>query len=270
MRKAIKMLSSTFVVVLIMSILTSVTLYANEISVTIDGVQVNFEGQTPTIIDGRTLVPIRGVFEVLGFDVDFDNNTRTAILTGSQSSLYSNYEFRVSIGSSHFELNGQSFPLDVSAQIINGRTMLPIRPLLERIGFSVDWNSATRTVIIESPLSPFAEMSREQMIDTLIGTWTVLESDMPTGHHFSSFTLNAPNLGMGDGEVTIDSNRQRISWLINAYGNLVIIFSDSLEQQINYYAVENLNSDSVTLSHNTFERHVEGLASYRAIYTRVR
>jgi len=255
---------------LVLNLIMPVVLYANEISVTINGHQVDFADQEPVIVDGRTLVPVRGVLEALGFDVDFDNNTRTVVLVGSQGSPYSNYEFRVLIGSSHFELNSQNFQLDVPAQIINGRTMLPIRPLLERIGFSVDWNGATRTVIIESPPSPFAEMTREQMIDNLVGTWAVLESDMPEGHHFSSFTLNAPNIDMGDGEFVTGVNRQRIYWLINAYGDLVIFFPDDLEQRINYYSIVDLSSNSATLSHNTFERHVEGLAPYRAVYTRVR
>ena len=41
------------------------------ISVTIDGERVHFPGQQPVIVDGRTLVPVRGVFEQLGFEVNW-------------------------------------------------------------------------------------------------------------------------------------------------------------------------------------------------------
>ena len=119
------------------------TIYANdEISVTIDGVVVDFEGQPPTIVDGRTLVPVRGVFEALGFEVDWDSDTRTVSLTSDI------YVVLITVDSATFTTNGTSYTLDVPAQIINGRTMLPIRAVLESIGYFVDWDSTTRTVLI--------------------------------------------------------------------------------------------------------------------------
>jgi|GEM_PF-3739103 len=269
MRKIRNILMTALALVLAFSMFTPAGLYADEIRVTVDGVTIDFEGQSPIIVDGRTLVPIRGVFEHLGFDVDFDNSTRTAFLVGSQDSLYSNYEFRVPIGSSYFELNGQSFQLDVPAQIINGRTMLPIRPLLEQIGFGVDWDSDTRTVIIKSLMSPLFGMTHEQITDGLVGTWAALESNMPGGHHFSSFTLNTSSNGMGgDGEVVVDANIQRIYWLVNAYGDLVIFFTDNREEPLNYYKIAELTTDNLTLLHSTFEMYAEGLAPYKVIFTR--
>ena len=272
-----RILSATLVLVLALSLIMPVAAYANEIIVTINGQRVDFADQEPIIMDGSTLVPLRGVFETLGFDVNFDNSTRTAILVGSQGSIYNNYEFRVPIGSSHFELNGQKFQLDVPAQIINGRTMLPMRPLLERVGINVDWNYATRTVIIESESPPYRlpGMTHEQIMDTLIGTWVVLETDMPGGYYFSSFTLNAPDIGDmhlgGDGEVVIGADRQRISWMINVYRDLLISFPDALT----YNSIEDLNADSLTIFHNGFViEFTEGLAPHfaphRAVYTRVR
>jgi len=265
-----RILSAALVLILALSLIMPAAIYAGELSVTIDGQRVDFVDQEPIIVDGRTLVPLRGVFEALGFDVDFDNNTRTAILTGSQGSLYSYYELRVPIGSSYFELNDRSFHLDVPAQIINGRTMLPIRHLLEQIGFNVDWDGATGTVIIVS--CPVYRMSHEEIADSLIGTWIVLESDMLDEYHFSSFTFNAPiaHLG-GDGEVVIGADRQRIDWMINAYRDLLISFPDALT----YNIIEGLNGDSLTLFHNGFViEYVEGLAlhfeQHRAVYTRVR
>ena len=42
------------------------------IRVLIDGVEAKFTDQQPVIVNGRTLVPVRGVFETLGFEVDWD------------------------------------------------------------------------------------------------------------------------------------------------------------------------------------------------------
>ena len=120
------------------------TIQASQVHVTIDGRQVNFTDQGPTIVDGRTLVPVRGVFEELGFEVDWEQDTETARLTRS------GHEVVLTIGSINFITNGESHTLDVPAQIIGGRTMLPIRAVLESVGYSVDWSQATNTVLISS------------------------------------------------------------------------------------------------------------------------
>lgn len=130
--------------VLALAIFAPTTLRANEINVTIDGTSVDFAGQPPVMIQGRTLVPIRGVFESLGFDVDWHQAAQTAILTRAD------YTILITIGSATFTTNGASHDLDVPAQIIGGRTMLPIRAVLESANYAVDWNSVTHTVVIDS------------------------------------------------------------------------------------------------------------------------
>jgi hypothetical protein len=118
----------------------------DEIGVTINGQAVDFPGgQGPVIVGGRTLVPVRGVFETLGFEVGWDNTTRTAIITNAD------YEMRITIDNDVFTVNGISHTLDVPAQLIGGRTMVPIRLPLEAVGFDLDWNGTTRTVLISAP-----------------------------------------------------------------------------------------------------------------------
>jgi len=132
------------------------TIYANDpINVTIDGERVAFSGQGPAIIDGRTLVPVRGVFEALGFGVDWNEAARTATLTSD------GHMVTLTIGSANFTTNGASYALDVPAQIVGGRTMLPIRAVLESVGFQVGWNEASRTVIISSIHIEAADTARE-------------------------------------------------------------------------------------------------------------
>jgi len=123
------------------------TIYASDISVTVEGQRVVFADQNPVIVDGRTLVPVRGVFEVLGFDVNWDDISRTVIFTRDD------YVVTIVVDSGIFNTNGISYILDVPAQIIGGRTMLPIRTVLESIGYSVGWNEASRTVAISTRLA---------------------------------------------------------------------------------------------------------------------
>jgi hypothetical protein len=118
-----------------------------QISVTISGAPVAFPaGVAPVIQDDRTLVPVRGVFEHLGFDVVWepDGLARTVDLVSSTHTL------RLFIDSQTFYVNGAARTLDVAPRIIGGSTMLPLRQPLEAVGLNIGWNPYTRTVLIYS------------------------------------------------------------------------------------------------------------------------
>ena len=141
MKKFITSLALACILVLVPFIL----IHANDtVNVTIDGVQVDFDGQGPVIVDGRTLVPVRGVFEAIGFEVDWNEDTETVILSRAD------FEVIIIIGNNWFTTNGfgASGGLDVPAQIIGGRTLLPIRAVLESVGYDVDWDGETATVAV--------------------------------------------------------------------------------------------------------------------------
>ena len=116
----------------------------NNIIVTINGTAVDFADQQPALVDGRTLVPVRGVFEQLGFEVDWDNENRQAILERDD------YIIIITIDSEVFTTNGVEHRFDVPAQTIGGRTMVPIRFVLESVGYELDWDGDTQTVIIST------------------------------------------------------------------------------------------------------------------------
>jgi len=137
-----RLLTLTLTFIMAMGIIMPARLQANNISVTIDGQQVNFNDQQPVLVDGRTLVPVRGVFEALGFDVGWHQPTQTVTLTNA------GYIVSISVGSQNFTTNGQSYALDVPAQIIGGRTMIPLRAVLESVGYELDWDGASSTVLI--------------------------------------------------------------------------------------------------------------------------
>jgi len=135
-----------------MFIAVPITVNADEIGVRIAGVPVQFSDQGPAIVDGRTLVPIREVFEALSFNVEWRPDTQQIILANEQQFIF----IALTIGSDTFTEergSGVYFPnvhsLDVPAQIINGRTMLPLRAVMESIGWSVLWDPDTRFINLE-------------------------------------------------------------------------------------------------------------------------
>ena len=101
----------------------------------------------PVIKNSRTLLPIRAIIEALGGTVAWDPiahkvtvrlGTRTVVLW---------------IGKSLATVNGVSTPIDatdasVVPEIINSRTMLPLRFVAENLGCTVLWAAATQTITI--------------------------------------------------------------------------------------------------------------------------
>jgi hypothetical protein len=125
-----------------MAMSTTAVQFNNPVNVVINGQQVTFPDASPTIVDGRTLVPIRAVFEALGFVVGWNTDIQTATMTRGSDTIV------MTIGSAVFATNGIAHTLDVPAQIINGSTMVPIRSPLESVGYWVEWDSRSNTVII--------------------------------------------------------------------------------------------------------------------------
>ena len=116
---------------------------AQDISVYVNGQAVIFD-QPPLIIGGRTMVPVRATLEALGATVGWDGETQTveAVRGGVAISLQ--------IGSDVLTRNGESIIIDAPAQIIGGRTLVPIRHVAESFGATVGWDGDTRTVTIDT------------------------------------------------------------------------------------------------------------------------
>lgn len=113
------------------------------ITVTLDGKKIKFD-QPPVIINGRTLVPVRAVFESIGASVGWKAETRTVTIKKGSKSV------NLTIGSNIIKTGDKEIKIDVPAQIINGRTLIPVRAVAEEFQCEVDWDARKKTVIIES------------------------------------------------------------------------------------------------------------------------
>ncbi len=114
------------------------------IHVIYNGKRVSFHSysQNPEILEGRTLVPLRSIFEAMGADVEWDGATSTAIAKRG------NIEVKITIGANVIYKNGEPVPVDVPAQLMNSRTMVPARVIAETFGADVQWNDNGRVVLI--------------------------------------------------------------------------------------------------------------------------
>lgn len=97
----------------------------------------------PVIENGSTLVPMRFLFEQMGADVEWNQETQTATATMNNTAV------AFSINDTNAEVNGTVTTMDVPARLINDKTMVPLRFLSENMGYTVTWDEATRTAVIE-------------------------------------------------------------------------------------------------------------------------
>lgn len=134
----------SFVLVVMMSITMFVPAFANgEISVYLDNEKIQFD-VAPLLVNGRTMVPMRAIFEKLGAVVYWDDNTRTAIAQKG------NVNVSIAIDDITLYKNGEPIVLDVPAQLNGGRTLVPLRAVSEAFECDVQWNGDTQTVNISS------------------------------------------------------------------------------------------------------------------------
>lgn len=135
----------------------------DDIAVQFNGKYMNFD-VPPLIINSRTMVPMRAIFEALGCTVSWDGTTQTAtgIRNGTAVSL--------TIGSDMGKVNGKGVALDAPAALINGRTMIPLRFVSEALGALVNWEAETSTVRILAKIPSVAYFLRPESFETL-GTW---------------------------------------------------------------------------------------------------
>ena len=124
------------------------TAQKTEIKLTIGKAEIEANGKAQAldvpaqIIESRTMVPLRAIFEALGASVEWDDATKTV------TSVKGDTTVKLTIGQASINVNGEDKALDVPAQIVDSRTLVPVRAIAESFGCDVAWDDATKTVTI--------------------------------------------------------------------------------------------------------------------------
>lgn len=122
--------------------------------VILDGTTLSFD-VPPTIENGRTLVPLRAIFEAMGAKVSWDDATMTVTAIRGSTTVV------LRIESLAPTINGIVKPIDVAGKIVNARTLAPLRFICEAFGGTVDWIGDTQTASIKSADSSQAPSSAQ-------------------------------------------------------------------------------------------------------------
>jgi len=113
------------------------------ITVLLDGKGIVFD-VLPVKDNDRVIVPIRAIAEALGAQVKWNKETSTAEIVKEGKKI------TLKIGNNIMQVDDREVVLDVAAQIIDGRTMVPVRAVSEAFEAQVDWNNQFQQVVIKT------------------------------------------------------------------------------------------------------------------------
>lgn len=122
-----------------------ISAFGSGVKVIIDNITVNFdESSGSPFVDQayRTQVPLRKTMEMFGAQVAWDQENQVAIVEKD------NIVVMVPIGVNYIIKDGDIIDTDTAAIVLDGRTYLPIRAVLEAFNAKVSWSDEAQTVVI--------------------------------------------------------------------------------------------------------------------------
>ncbi len=114
-----------------------------EIRIYVNGHHLPMEME-PVIENGRTLVPVRKVFQIFGAEIFWDGENR--IVTGE----FPETTIRLQIDNDRAFVDEEEHILQVSARIIQDRSYVPVRFIAESLGAEVGWDGENQIVHLDS------------------------------------------------------------------------------------------------------------------------
>ena len=116
----------------------------------------------PIIENGRTLVPLRAIFETMGCAVYYSVDDGKQIVFAHRA----NDNLLLTIGENKMYFNNDEKELDVPAKIKDSRTLVPLRAISEAFECEVHWDGDAKTINIYSQASAYVN-SIEKLSETI-------------------------------------------------------------------------------------------------------
>lgn len=143
-------------IILCLTMLSGLSAYAkdSEITVELDGEKIEFD-VNPEVVNGRTMVPLRKIFEKIGALVKWNDDTQTVSARKNSKTItltVDSDELNIDKGKTDDDGNPvvETVLLDTPPYVVSGRTLVPARAIAESFGFNVEWDEKNNKVIISS------------------------------------------------------------------------------------------------------------------------
>ncbi len=151
MKKTIRMIIAALLIVVSIS---SISFADETVKVFVDDTQIKFD-VNPRLIGGRTMVPLRAIFEALGATVEWDDATKTVTAYNEA------YLVKATIGQTTMTVNNQPKEMDIAPMVIDNRTLVPARFVAEAFNCNVEWDGDTKTVDITTKKIDYKELEKD-------------------------------------------------------------------------------------------------------------
>ena len=123
----------------------SVLAQNQKVTVRLNGTELSLPAE-PFIENDRTLVPLRGVFESVGANVLWDQDTQSIFISKNMDDGMK--AIVMQIGNADVFVGEEKRTLDTAPQIVGDSTFVPLRFVIDELGETVEWDQNTYTVDI--------------------------------------------------------------------------------------------------------------------------
>ena len=164
-----KLISILVILALICTMTVSFAAEDGAIQVTVDDALIEFD-VPPTSENGRTLVPMRYIFEALGADVEWVQQESKAVAVKGDITV------EIGVDKNVMLRNSKEITLDVPAKAIDGRILVPVRAVAEAFDAKVDWVAQENLVKIVSA-EKMAEAEQENVVEYSWDTLSPKDTD---------------------------------------------------------------------------------------------
>ena len=103
-------------------------------------------GTAPTVVNGSTMIPIRGLAEAMGYEVSWQGENMTVRLEKAGSKI------KMQVDDDRAYMNNIRYNMQEPPIIINGSALIPVRMFASLAGYDVEWIADTQTVHIGNDL----------------------------------------------------------------------------------------------------------------------
>lgn len=197
----------------------------------------------PVVENGRTLVPVRVIFEALGAQITYDTATDTVIATRGTTVI------KLKIGGNALK-NGQPVNLDVPAKIVSGRTLVPIRFISESLGATVNYDDAAQTIKISSSGAPSEPEVIFLQVDPSVFSLEVYDEYGNALGLGSGFVIDSTGKAVTNYHVIYKAYSARAKFTDGRIVNINKILYSNKERDVAIIQLESNNYASLTLGNS--------------------
>lgn len=259
-----KWISTALIAAMLCTAGGAVSAQGNQVGVMIDGAVMQFE-QPAVIINSKTMVPLRAIFEELDAEITWDGATQTVTAVRKLDDDTTT-TIKLVIGSKIAYRNGHKIELEQAPVIVNSRTMVPVRFVAEALNANVKWDGATRTVAITkfSPLIFAVEKGRVEDVKRLLAEGIDVNLQDDHGDTALSTAVGEQSLEMvqllleaGADVNLLDKDQDTALTVAAYYGHLEILEALLATGQVNMATQNVLGYDAVMMA--AWQNHGEAV-----------